>query len=439
MGSTTASPMHVSREDLNPCTVSLTVTCSAEQVQAGVRKAVKALAKRIKVAGFRPGTAPVHVLEKMIPAEEIDALAQEETINATFKTAVQDEGLTLGGQAQIEKVEFDRATDACEYTVKVPLAPKVELGDYKSLSAERFKVTVNDDEIDRQIDDLRARSGKKQPVERGMKPGDNALVNIKVEDAEGDGRNFMVVAGQTFVDLDSALIGMKVDDIKSVELDFPEGFQEADLAGAKHKCKVTVRSVSAVELPELDDEFAKSFNVESVDELRARISESIRQAKEQMGQEMVNERLLEDLLAKSEVHVADTAWESVATRRLTEIAEELKKQGATLEQYVQQNGMDEAQFLEAQKAEAKTQVQRAVLIEKVFHAEGMAVTDKDANEQFLRVAYENKVPEAELKKFAKEYGPQIRDEIVYRTMYSKVMGLLNEHASVTEIDPGAGA
>ena len=69
--------MRVEREELNPCTVQLKVVCSPVQVQTGVRKAIKSLSKRIRVQGFRPGTAPVSVLEKMIPAQEIDAMAQE--------------------------------------------------------------------------------------------------------------------------------------------------------------------------------------------------------------------------------------------------------------------------------------------------------------------------------------------------------------------------
>jgi trigger factor len=188
-------------------------------------------------------------------------------------------------------------------------------------------------------------------------------------------------------------------------------------------------------MPELDDEFAKSLQLENVDDLKGRIRENIQFAKERMAQEMLNERILQALLANSTVHVADTQWETVADRRLAEIQEELKQQGATLEQYAQQNGMTEAEFVEAQRAEAKVQVQRAVVLQEIFNKEGLKITDKDTNEQFLRIAYENQVPEADLKKFAKEYGPQIRDEIVYRTIYAKVMGLLNEGAQITEVDP----
>jgi trigger factor len=430
--------MRVEREDLNPCTVLLKVSCSPEQVQSGVRKAIKALSKRIKVPGFRPGTAPVSVMEQMLSPQDIDSFAQEETINASYKSALQSEGLTPVEQGQIMDVQFDRGAEKCEYSVKVPLAPKVELGEYRGLKAEKFKVDVTEDEVMRQIDELRARTGKKKAVDRGVREGDNALVNIKVEGAEGDGKNFMVVAGQTFPDLDAALLGMKTDDIKSVGLTFPDAFAEADMAGKTLKCTLTVRSVSAVELPEVDDEFAKSMQLESLEEMKGRIRENILLAKQQMAQEMVNERLLEALLSSSTVHVADTQWEGVAERRLAEIRDELAQQGATLAQYAEQNGMSEEQFVNAQREEAKTQVQRAVLLREVFNKEGLKVTERDSNEQFLRIAYENRVREDELKKFAKEYGPQIRDEIVYRTIYAKVMGLLNEAAEVTEVEPPRG-
>ncbi|MCH8980191.1 MAG: trigger factor [Armatimonadetes bacterium] len=433
----TAAPttMQVEREDLNPCTVLLKVTCSPEQVKTGVRRAIKALAKRIKVPGFRQGAAPAKMIEQILPEGEILAKAQEETVGASFKKAIEGEGIEVGGQAQIENVKFDRDASACTYTVQVPLPPQVELGDYKGLQADRIKVEVSEDEVDRQVEELLSRSGTKQAVDRGVQDGDNALVNIKPEGEEGDGRNFMVVAGQTFDDLDKALGGMKTDDIKSVTLDFPDPFQEKDLAGRSVKCTVTVRSVSAIQVPELDDDFAKSMNVESAAELKNRIRGNIRQAKEQMAQDMLHERLMQQLQAASTVHVADNTWQSVAERRLAEIGQELEQQNSSLEEYAKQNGMTEKEFVQAQRDEAKTQVERALLIEHVFKDEGVQISDADAHEHFLKIAWENKVQEDDLKKFAKKNGPQLRDEVIYRTMYAKVMALLAENAEITEIDP----
>ncbi|MCH7953215.1 MAG: hypothetical protein IIC25_04945 [Chloroflexi bacterium] len=136
--------------------------------------------------GYIVGDPPKAMIENLISAEEVKAMAQDETIQATFKKAVKGEGLEIAGQAQIESIEFDQDAQNCSYVVLVPLAPKVELGEYKGLKADKFKVVVTQDEIGRQVDELRTRGGKKTKVDRGIKSDDNALVNIKTEDDDGE-------------------------------------------------------------------------------------------------------------------------------------------------------------------------------------------------------------------------------------------------------------
>ncbi len=431
--------MRVVREDVNPCTVNLTVTCSPEQVDAGVKKAIKALSKRVRVPGFRPGTAPLSVIEQMTSPEHIDELAKEETVNITFKSAIAAEGLEMVGQASIVGVVFDRAAAKCEYTVKVPLAPKVALGEYKGLLAEKFKVTVAEDEIDRQIDELRSRSGTKKAVQRGIKKGDNALINIKVDGEDGEGRNFVVVAGQTFEDLDKSLEGMSPDDIKSASLGFPEGFQEADLAGRTVQCTITVKNVSAVEMPELDDEFAKTLNLTNLDQLRENIRQYIQNAKGQMATEMLHERLLEQVMALSEVHVPDTYWENVAERRVASIKKESEDAGSSFAEVAERNGMTEEKFMDVVRDQARAEVHRAQVVDKIFRLEGLTITTQDVNAQFLRIVRENQIPENELKRFAKENARAIQQEVSHRAMYAKVLTLLEDTAVVSEVDLPTGS
>ena len=434
--STSTAEVKVSREDLNPCTVKLEIECSPEQVAAGFKKATKAFAKQLKVPGFRPGQAPTHMVEKMVSEDELKNSAVEHVVNAAYKQALKQEEIEPDNQPMFELKNFEREPASCEFTVTIPLPPIVELAEYKGLSAEKFKVEVSDDEIGRQIDELRSNAGQRSAVtDRGIGAGDNALVNIKVDGEEGDGRNFMVVAGQTFEDLDQALEGMKVDDIKSLELNFPDSFEEADLAGKSEKCTVTVRQVSAVEMPELTDEFAQSLNLKDVGDLKEKITENIKAAKENMAQNMVHERLLEQVAAASSVTVSDTTWEGVAERRLAEIEENVAKEKSTLLEYAEKNGMTEEEFKSRLRDEAKAQVERAVLIKEIFEKEGLQITNNDLNDQFLRIAYENRVPQDKLKEFAKEFGPQIQEEAVFRTMYTKVVQVLADSANIKEVDP----
>ena len=429
--------MTVKREDLNPCTIKLEIKCSADQVKAGFDKAVKQLSKQVRIPGFRPGTAPKKMVEELINPNDLFNTAAEEIVRVAFKQALDQEKIKPDNQPSVDLTKLEKDPPACELTIKVPLAPKVELADYKGLEVEKSTVTVTDEEVERQVNELRQRGGKKQEVSgRGIQEGDVAVVNIKLEKQEGDGRNFMIIAGQTFPNLDGAIMGMAAEEIKSADLDFPANFQEKDWAGKKHHCHITIRSVSAVQVPELDDDFAKSLQVKDVEELKKRVREGIQNAKEQIASEMMNEKMLDDLLAKSTVHVADTTWEAVANRRLNEIHAELQQKGSNIEEFAKQNGMSLEEFVAAQQQEAKVHVQRAVIIEKIFTAEGMKINDQDANNHFLQIAHENQIKQEDLEGFAKKFGPQLRDEVIFRSMYSKVLSFLSDSAKITEVAEG---
>jgi len=437
MSTEAPTKINITRTELNPCTIQLDIVCTPEQVESGFAKALKIISKKVRVPGFRPGQAPAKMVEKMVDPQALFEQAADEIVRDTFNKAIEQEDLKSDGRPSVSVTKFEKEPPECEYRVKVPLAPMVELAEYKGIPVSKGVATVSDEEVTRQIDELRKRGGKKQEVkDRGIEEGDVAVVNIRVEGMEGDGRNFMVIAGQTFASLDKAITGMRAEEIKSAKLEFPAGFQEKDWAGEKKDATITIRSVSAVAMPDLDDTFAQSLNAANLDDLKAKVTEAIRRAKDEVANEMVNEQLLDHLLQNSKVFVADNTWEDVANRRLTEMHEELLGKGSSLEEHAQANGMTIEQLVEAQKQEAKLHVERAVIIERIFTGEGMKITNEDLDAHFLEVARENNIPNEALPKFAKDYGAQIRDEIVFRSMYGKVMTFLAANASVTEVGDG---
>lgn len=429
MSTSAPTAMQVTRTDLNACTVQLEVVCTAEQVEAGMSKATKEFSKQIKVPGFRPGTAPKAMVEKLIDREQLGRAAMDEIVRVVLTKAMEQEGVKPDNSPAVNITKFDPGAGICEFVAKVPLPPKVKMGEYKGLTVQRPPIDVTDAEVERQLEELRQRKGKRSEVTgRGIAEGDMAVVNIKPAGEEGDGKTFMVIVGQTFPDLDMALIGLGSEEITHRKLNFPDSFQEADWAGKSFEATVTVRSVSTTQAPDLDDEFAQSFKASDIKDLKEKVREGILRAKAEMSQEMVNEQLFDQLLKSSEVEVPDTTWEQVANQRLNELAYELGQQKKTVEDHAKEKGMTIEEFVAAQQAEAKVHVQRAVLIENIFKAEDMKVDNNDANRHFLQIAAENQVPEAELTKFAKKFGPNIRNEIVFRTMHTKVVEFLNENA-----------
>ncbi|MFO0045104.1 MAG: trigger factor, partial [Armatimonadota bacterium] len=383
--------MQITREDLNPCTIKLSVVCSPEQVSDAFDRALKAISKEVRLPGFRPGHAPKHMVEKMVSKDELYNQAADELVRRTYEKALKDQNIEPdpGVRPSVELEELDREAKTATYSAKVPLPPKIELSEYKGLPANRPAIEVTDEEVQYQITELRKRQGSREAVlDRNAQEGDYGVVNIKVEGETGEGRTFMVVIGQTFPSLDAALPGMASEEMRSVELEFPDNFSDKALAGTKQKSQITLNSISAVSMPELNDEFAKALNSDSVEELTARMRESIVQAKEQMTRDMVQDQLLELLRGSSKIEVSDNMWEALANQRLSEISQEVRRQGKTIEDYAKENGRTVEELVKAWHEQAKVHVERAMVVREVFAKEKLAITNEELNTELFAMAQE---------------------------------------------------
>lgn len=421
--------MQITREELNPCTVQLAVVCDPEEVREGFTRAYKQLAKKVKVPGFRPGHAPKHILETVLDKDELREAAAEAIVREAYKRALVEQELTAEPSVrpvvQLGSIEEEPAK--CEFSVKVPLPPKVEIGEAKGLPVEKPEAEVTDEEVTYQIEELRKRRSTREAVtDRGIQEGDICVVNIRAEGDKEEGRNFMTVAGQTFPQLDQTLMGMTLEEFKNVTLTFPDHFQEKDWAGKPMPCQVTVNSISAVKLPELDQEFAKALKSESVDELKARLKGIMAEAKNEAAREMMTEKLIDTLLERSTVNVPDPMWESLAERRLEETAEEQAKEGKSMEDYAKENGMTLEELIESWRQKAKLHVMRALVIRELFTREKMSLSNTDLNRELSMMAAEYEISPEEMLNLLKKNDAM--EELHFRAISRKVSDFLIEHA-----------
>jgi trigger factor len=425
--------MQLTREDLNPCTVKLTIVCDPEEVKDGFEKATKQIAKSIKLDGFRPGHAPKGMIESLIDKGQLYDEAADHLVRTKFRAAMNELKINAdqATRPSVNLEELNHEEGKCKFTVKVPLPPIVEVGDYKGLPLERPPLEVTDKEVDYQLDEIRKRRSTRVPItDRGLQEGDVAVVNVRIDGEATDGRNFMSIVGQTFPELDEALTGMKVEEMKHLELKFPKTFQEKDWAGKKLKCIVTANSASAVQMPELDSEFAKSLESASVDELKAKLKEQISKAKQQMVREVLSEQAMEKLLERSKVEVSDNSWEDIANRRLAETKEEQEAQGKTLESYAEENGMSLDELVKAWQERAALYIRRAFLIREVFTKERMQLNNAELNAELFAMAREYEVqPEEMLKTLERN---QALEELRFRAISRKVSNFLIECADIKE-------
>jgi trigger factor len=423
--------MQVTREDLNPCTIKLTIVCDQQEVNEGFEKATKQLSKTIKIPGFRAGHVPKAMLDGLIDKAALYDQAADQIVRVKFKEAVAQEKLQpdQATRPSVNLEELNHETGVCRFTAKVPLPPIVEIGDYKGLELEQPAIEVTEEELKYQLDELRKRRSTREPItDRGLQESDVAVLNIKLDGAEGEGRNFMTIVGQTFPQLDQAISGMKVEEMKHLDLTFPENFQEKDWAGHPHKCIVTVNSASAVKMPEVDEAFAKSLETDSVEDLESKLRTRLQAAKSQMINEVLSEQALEKLMERSKVEVSDNSWEDIANRRLAETNQEQQAQGKTLEAFAEENGMTLEGLVKAWQERAELYIRRAFLIREVFTAEKMNLTNQDLNVELVAMASEYEVPPEEMLKVLQKN--EALDELRFRAISRKVSGFLIEHADI---------
>jgi trigger factor len=430
--------MQITREDLNTCTVQLTVTLEADEVKNSFERSFKQIAKTIKLPGFRPGHAPRSMVEKVVDPNILNDQTADHLIRTSLKKAIEQESLQpdLNTRPSVDLKKLDREESACEYVAKVPLPAVVEVGEYKGLELDKQADEVTEEEVTYQIDEIRQRRSTREAItDRGVGEGDVAVLNIKIDGESGEGRNFMTVVGQTFPALDVAIEGMKVEDMKHLDLFFPANFQEKDWAGKPYKCTVTLNSASSVKLPEVDESFAQSLKTESVDQLRGRIREQLGYAKAQMVRDIMVEQAMEKLLERSKVEVSDNSWEDIANRRLSETQQEQQEAGKTLEEYATENGMTLEGLIEAWREKAQLYIKRAFLIREVFMNEKMSLTNEDLNLELMVMANEYNVEPKEMAELLQKNSAL--EELRFRAISRKVSDVLLAEAKVSDGEPKA--
>lgn len=425
--------MQITREDLNPCTVKLSIVCEPSEVKGAFDRAMKKLAKQLKVPGFRPGHAPKQMLENLMDPKVVQDEAVENLVRDSIKKAINDLEIQPDGQTRptvsLESVE--RETSECKFTAKIPLPPviKFEIADAKGLVIEKQVLGVSEEEIEYQIEELRKKSSVREPlIDRGLQEGDVAVLQITLD--SGESRNFMTIVGQTFPTLDEAIISMKVEEMKHLELEFPDNFQEKDWANKKLKVQVTLNSASAVKLPDLTDDFAKTLNMGNVDDLRQKLSDRILEAKDEMARELMIEQAMERLLERAEVQVSDNSWEEIAQRRLSDTAQEAQQQNKSLDDYAKENGMTLEELIKAWEEKAQLYIKRAFLIREIFVAEQMQLTERDLQRELIEMAYENQIPTEEMFDYLKKAGSL--EEVRFRAISRKVTDFLLDNADIKE-------
>ncbi len=276
--------MQITRKDLSPTKVELTVAADQQQLQDTKAHVLKDLAKDVNMAGFRKGHAPQALVEKNVDQSVLQSQFLDHAINDLYVAALTQEKLRPVAQPEVSVKKFV-PFDALEFTAVVEMIGTIKLPDYKKIKLTKTVETTTEKDVTTVLNDLRTRGSEKKEVKRAAKEGDEVTLDFTGVDAKtkkaidgAAGTDYPLVLGSgSFIPgFEPEIIGLKAGTEKTFDIVFPKDYGSKDLQSKKVTFTISVKAIKEVALPKLDDAFAaKTGPFKTVAELKADIKKQL--------------------------------------------------------------------------------------------------------------------------------------------------------------------
>lgn len=363
--------MKSSVEVLSPTRVRLDVEVAYSELEPHVANAYKKVAAQVNIPGFRKGKIPAAMIDQRVGRGAVIDEAVNTALPEFYGQAAREHKVAVIGRPEVDVKEYVD-NDKLVFTVEVDVRPEVKLPDFSKITIEVDDVKVEDSDVDEQIESLRTRFGTLTTVDREIKMGDFATLDMTafIDGAEVDGGqandiSYEVGSDKMIDGLDEILIGMKVGDVKQFETQLV-GQQE----GEKGEVKATVKAVKERELPPVDDAFAKlASEFDTLAELKADFVVRLERVKKMEQGAQARDRLVEKLLADNEIPVPDNLVE-------LEVNDHLEGEGR----------LEDAEHRAEVDGQVRASLKSDFLLDAIVQAEDVQITEIELTEYLVRTS-----------------------------------------------------
>jgi len=325
------------------------VVINAAALESTVNEKLEAVRGQVNMPGFRPGKAPAALIKKQY-GRALLGEAMEESVNTALQKTLEDNNLRPAMQPKVDIQTFEEGKDF-ECTIAVEVLPEIVPGDFKAIKLERLVVEPNDTEVDEFLTRLSEQQKSYEKVERASEKGDQVVIDFSgsVNGVKFDGGTAsdypLVLGSNTFIPgFEDQLVGLKAGDAKTVTVTFPENYGNSDLAGKPAEFACTMKEVRAAAAVTIDDEFAKRFGLQSLQELKDNIKRDLGQEYKSLARMKLKRGLLDQLAEQHSFEVPpgmvglefDQIWNEISSdkaRLEAEMAEEKKSEDELKDEY----------------------------------------------------------------------------------------------------------
>lgn len=373
-------------EQLSPTRVRINVEVPFAELAPDIDTAFKQMAKQIRMPGFRPGKVPVKLLESRVDKQVMFDQVVEDAVPGRYTEAVTTSEVKPIGQPEIEVTKKEYGEDLT-FTAEVDVRPEIVLPDLSALKITVDPIEVTDEEVDAELQNLRARFGTLTGVERGAEDGDFVSIDLSatidgedVAEAKTEGLSHEIGSGQLIEGLDDAIKGLKADETKV----FTTKLVAGEHANEDADVTVKVNSVKVRELPEPDDEFAQlASEFDTIDELKESLVEQVKRVKRIGQAEQIRDKALEVLLEQVEVPLPENVVQAQVDDTLHNAIHGLEHDESKFEEALKEQGSSREEFDTDNRTNAERAVKTQLLMDKIADDLDIQVGQNDLTERLV--------------------------------------------------------
>ena len=399
---------------------------------AAVNNVYRKQVKNIAVPGFRKGKAPRSIIEKMYGTGVFYEDAINDLIPDAYTEALKEAAIDAVGQPEFDVVSIDE--NGLVLSAKVYVKPEVEIKDYLGIEVEKEVTPVSDEDVDREIETIRERNSREIDVtDRAAELGDTTVIDfegfcngVAFEGGKGTDYALKLGSGSFIPGFEEQIVGKSIDDEFDVNVTFPTEYHAEDLAGKDATFKVKIHAITKVELPELDDDFAKDVSeFDTFAEYKADVKAKIEKRHETAAENAVEDKLVEALIEKLEADIPEPMFVAETENFVRDYDTRLRSQGLDLNTYFKYTGMTLDSLREQMRPQAERQVKARLALEKIAALENLEATEEDINSEYEKIANAYGIELEQVK-------ASIDSEAIAADMkVQKAMELVKEKAVVT--------
>jgi trigger factor len=369
------------------------VTISLEDMEKYVQEAAEEMKKEVNVKGFRPGKAPFSAIENAVGKEKLYEEAAKKAVQDTYPKIIQENNLFAISSPEVNLIKCVPGNEVI-YKALVYIMPEVELPDYKKLGEtvvkkESKEVVVTDKEVDASLEKIRETKAETKEVDREAKKGDVVSINFKGligddEEKKIEEENFRFTIGEKEMDVlegfEENIIGMKKDEEKNFSIEVKKNEEDRkELSGKKIDFNVKMLAVMEKELPEVNDDLAKTLpNIKDLDDLKNKIKQGIEKEKKLHENEKLKMKILEELKKQTKkFEIPDILVERELDNMMKNLEGQVAQSGSSLEEYLKQINKTEEEVRKEWRKKAEENITYALILHHISKKEDIQATDEE--------------------------------------------------------------